>query len=105
MEVHPGRFDVDGEFGPLDGYTAGQTWEGWACPYFTPAVATQIATFWQQGILSATFDGATDTYTFRDPENDGGKCYRVEGEDHTYAGQTLHLYSIGHRYWCWVETA
>lgn len=61
------KFQIDD--GPIyEGYTNGNHWNGWACPYFTREVADQIAMLlptrdiWKKKSLSSrerTFKGNT----------------------------------------------
>jgi hypothetical protein len=110
MDVRASRFIVyDGEgeqdLGPYDGYTAGQTWNGWARPYFTREVADQLAALWNANPangMSGTYDPATDSYTFRDPRS-AMEPETFQGETHTDGGTPLHLYPIGNGSWVWDE--
>jgi hypothetical protein len=107
LSLRPGRFSVDGDFGPIAGYTAGRTWDGWACPYFTVEAVAQIMALWTAiGIRTshASYDSDADTYTFADDENDWeGVPYTITGEHHAIDGQVLTLYAVGNGCWCWDE--
>lgn len=86
----------------FDGFTAGDHWNGWACPFFPKAsVDTMIVWFdnnfggWPVG----RYDADKDTYYF-DPK-DG-----FDGEEE-YPGQDIpnvgHVYPIGAWGWCWMS--
>lgn len=104
MQIRRGLFSLDD--GPsYAGYTADQTWNGWACPLFTKEVADQIAVAWAHDPLSqmaGTYDATTDTYAFLDPENEDEPAL-YPGEDHVVDGQPLRLYPIGAGCWVWDE--
>ena len=109
MELRRGTFSLNGspdeETTPrYAGYTTGQTWHGWAMPYFTKEVADQICEPWNTAgqSMSATYDAATDTYTFCDPEG-GMEPDSYTGADYVADGQALHLYDIGAGCWVWDE--
>ncbi len=70
MEAQKSQFTLDG--GPAyDGYTKGDRWNGWACPYFTRGVIEEIASTWS--------DSEEDSIKFVD-----GKCViTVCGETET----------------------
>lgn len=110
MPLRRGMFSIDDgggdtALGPYAGYTRGQTWNGWACPYFTKEVADQLAALWNReptNGMGCTYDAASDTYTFLDTQNDM-EPDTYTGEDHEVNGQTLRLYPIGNGSWVWDE--
>ena len=87
------------------GYTTGETWNGWACPYFTFEEAKRIAE--NQEILNQIvsddekYEGkyieSEDKFSFYEPYND--EWYDFEAVD--INGKKL--YPIGTRYWTWSE--
>lgn len=94
-----------------DGYTFGQTWNGFACPYFEMKVAKEILTFVVAGNnyhdhvntkYKWNYKPETDKFTFVDPEDDGDH-YTIPGEDITYNGKVIHVYGIGNFAWVWTE--
>lgn len=82
--------------GPIyDGYTNGNHWNGWACPWFTREVADQISREVNDGYSSMVYNKANDCFIY--------KGYRNEGSD-IFKGKDIrgkHLYPIGTAYWMW----
>jgi hypothetical protein len=94
----------------------GQTWNGWAIPYFT----RENADIWLKhqvefieanrgdaAKMMAYYNAEKDLY-FASVDLDGdGECCNedvTKGEDFTdEAGNILHLYPIGVYNWCWIE--
>lgn len=54
------------------GYTAGQQWNGWACPYFTKEQAQRIVEAWHTCGFKVDYDPADDVFRFApfDPQAD-----------------------------------
>jgi hypothetical protein len=104
--LRPGRFTIDDD-AYYAGYTYDERWNGWSCPYFSAEVANAIMADWnarQAPAGTATYDPATDTYTFADAEDPADwEPYTVQGETHLIDGQPLTLYAIGSSYWTWGE--
>jgi hypothetical protein len=88
-----------------NGYTTGETWNGWACPYFKFEEAEKIAE--DQDLLNQISSGDArheakyvedeDQFSFYEPYNDEWydfKAVEINGEK---------LYPIGTRYWTWSE--
>jgi hypothetical protein len=105
--LRAGQFSIEDDFGPYGGYTYGRYWNGWACPYFPREVADAICAVWNRytasTLMACTYDASSDTYTFSDPENDGGESYTVTGEIHTVNGEAMRLYPVGNGYWIWDQ--
>ena len=103
--LHKSQFSLDDRDETFEGYTAGHTWNGWACPYFTAAVAQQLVDLWtkaESATLHASYDAISDTYSFLDEDGmDEPDTYRVE--PHEVEGQIAILYPIGNGCWCWDE--
>ena len=82
------------EDGPIyDGYTNGNHWNGWACPWFTKEVADQIATEVNADAPYCTmhYDKANDAFV-----------YKAKGDDECiYKANTQGLYPIGNGDWRW----
>jgi hypothetical protein len=85
----------------FDAWTEGESWNGWAVPYFEPATAQHLLNIYRQqnGEDSAWYDSAADEY-----------CFRVNGsiEVERYGSlilkagdQPWKLYPIGARCWIW----
>ena len=84
--------------GPIyEGYTNGDHWNGWACPWFIKEVADQIA-------KEVNADAPYCTMHY-DKENDAF-IYKGYGEEEVgiFKGKDIHgkhLYPIGTAYWMW----
>lgn len=111
MQVRPGKFEIEGS--PLfEGFTAGQTWNGWACPYFTLDNAKKVmAEFGGEEIPADQpfkkdadqwyYDSKKDAFRVNcDQYNDP---YEMPGEDVEHNGQTIRVYAIGNGCWVWDE--
>lgn len=84
------------------GYTHGETWNGWECPYFTLDVATTIADRYSEASgHPAGYDDEEDCVYFSDPDWPEPESFAgidvVDGE-----GQVRHLYPVGAGSWVWV---
>src|SRR5690606_14708667 len=96
--------------GLYDGLTRGETWNGWAVPYFEKEQALRIAEDYNRlakeggGDMAdarANHDGKTDSFVFYDPNNDDEVVYEavtigVEEEE-------VRVYPVGTREWTWEE--
>jgi hypothetical protein len=86
------------------GYTTGETWNGWACPYFDRAVGKQISEWFEaahagssEGEYAAAYHSEKDAFLFREPAYDEPLVVEsVKAEEKT-------LYPIGAYRWTWVE--
>lgn len=102
--LRPATFTIH-DMGRYPGYTYGETWDGWAQPYFTKAVAEQIVALWNAdpaSEMSGTYDAETDTYTLCDPLS-GMEPETFTGEAHLVDGRPMQLYPIGAGLWVWDE--
>ena len=100
-ELRPARFSID-SLGPedapsvYDGFTVGETWNGWATPYFTLDVAKRVAAdYAAQG--DAYLAEVGETVRLYEPDNGEWDEYgpvEVEGQL---------LYPVGSYYWTWEE--
>jgi hypothetical protein len=89
----------------FEGYTAGRTWNGWACPYFPREVGAQIVAHWTrtgEPTLQAHYDAATDAFVFADTAA-GGAPETFPSETHLVGGRPMTLYPIGNGSWIWDE--
>lgn len=97
-------FGLDGWEEQYGGYTAGQHWNGWACPYFEKAVAEKILT---EYVAAA----ADDVIWWYDPEHDAFYLNSSETDpdlndmwspNHIKVdGVELVVYAIGAQSWIW----
>jgi hypothetical protein len=91
------RFIID-TFGNeiFDGFTLGETWNGWACPYFTLEQAHRVVEAHRAQGGKAWYDETQDLFVFgfREDEVDAFPVEMVEGHK---------LYAIGAGCWIWEE--
>lgn len=81
----------------FEGFTCGEIWNGWACPYFTFEEATKIVDAQNaNGSYSAYYDEAKDTFvfSFSNEEKEEYSAENLGGEK---------LYGIGSGSWIWEE--
>lgn len=81
----------------FEGYTQGEEWNGWACPYFTFEQAEQVVKAHSEKGLKAWYDPDTDAFSFEieaSNEIDTFKAEEIEGQ---------RLYPIGASCWIWEE--
>ena len=100
----PGRFTIDGLPGTYDGFTRGETWNGFAVPYFPLAEARHIAADFAaqppnpDGQPIGEYDADRDVVRLRDPSSDDwDETSRVEIDGRS-------LYPVGAHLWTWEET-
>lgn len=96
-------FTIDGFDAIFEGYTQGQHWNGWACPYFTKEVAGKIM---QVNNKSHDFKAYQMHYdkeqdAFIRQEDEGDEPYVMKGIDI----DGMHLYPIGTMCWIWDDIA
>lgn len=97
-------FGLDNWEPTYGGFTAGQHWNGWACPYFEKAVAEKILTDYVAADENYTwwYTESNDTYYLRNNEN-------PELSDTWWAqhikvnGVELTVYPIGAQCWIWDQ--
>jgi len=86
------------------GYTKGDTWNGWACPYFEREVAEEVSRAYVEVNESGPEEGYEAEY---DPERDAFLFYEpaydepLEFEAIEVGDQKL--YPIGAYYWTWRQ--
>ena len=108
-ELRPGRFVIDGLDGVYDGFTRGETWNGFAVPYFPLAEARRVAADYAaqpaglDGQTSAEYDQNRDVIRLYDPCSDEWDEYGPVGIDAGTVHGLRGLYSVGARYWTWEE--
>ena len=79
------------------GFTDGQKWNGWECPYFPFEVALQIAKDMSSFSDELVYDISKDAFTYRtedypDCEHDIFSPVLIN---------SMKLYPIGAMSWCW----
>lgn len=103
MALQPAHFSMDtlGDEVLLEGFTAGGTWNGWDCPYFTFEQAQKVvdafnATPRLEGdSVDARYEAEKDTFCFffeSSGESDDFPAVEIEGRK---------FYPIGAGCWIW----
>jgi hypothetical protein len=97
IELRPIRVTLDHEVA-FDGFTYGELWNGFECPYFTKEVADQILEYFKTtGQPNCRYNAEADVYVF----------YHEDGceDEPDYFGITSKngMYAIGAWGWAWVE--
>lgn len=88
-------------------YQQGYTWNGWLVPAFTVDVMDQLMVVHDKAmkelsdfpVPSASYDAATDTYTFPGPYEEDDE--QVKGEWCETEDGLIKLYPLGAANWCW----
>lgn len=91
------RFAVDFLEGrEFEGYTRGENWNGFACPYFTFDQAKRIVDAWPETGGTASYVSGGDEFIFQmsDGARDSFGPVEIEG---------MKLYPIGNGSWIWDE--
>lgn len=86
----------------FDGYTQGETWNGWACPYFTFEQAQQLVRAYEENGLEARYNEVSDAFSFE--LDAGGDLKEVD----TFPAEEINgrkFYPIGAFCWIWEEAA
>ena len=86
------------------GYTDGDTWNGWACPYFSKDEAQKITEAfdglehpYDGSLHRATYDEETDAFAFYEPTSDTWETFKGVDRD------GKRVYPIGTYAWTWCE--
>lgn len=82
----------------FEGFTTGETWNGFACPLFSREQAERLAEAWRARGREARYDARSDAFTF---QMDGG-----DEEYDTFpavAADEEKLYPVGASCWIWDE--
>lgn len=79
----------------FEGYTQGEKWNGWACPYFTYEQAERVVQAHCEIGLKAWYDAASDAFSFEISASD---------EIDSFLGEDIEgkkLYPVGANCWIW----
>jgi hypothetical protein len=106
MNLQPARFSIDtlGEDVLFDGFTADETWNGWACPYFTFEQAQKVVNAFNvsqhfvNDRVSAHYDAERDAFCFlleTSGESDDFPAVSIDGQK---------FYPIGAGCWIWERS-
>lgn len=95
--MRPAKFTID-TFGEevFEGFTQGETWNGWARPYFTFEQARRVVEAHRARGGRASYDEAEDAFSFEigEEEIDAFPAESLEGQK---------LYPVGAGCWIWEE--
>jgi len=84
----------------FEGYTQGENWNGFACPYFTFEQVQELLNAWQAKGWDASYDAEKDRFTFEvntstaEQECDSFSAIEFRGTK---------LYPVGAFCWIWEE--
>jgi hypothetical protein len=80
----------------FEGYTRGEDWNGFACPYFSFDQAQKIVDAWIKSGSNASYDSANDIFSFlmHNGETDSFSAIDYNG---------MKIYPIGNGCWIWSE--
>lgn len=100
------HFSVDGIDDEFPGFTAGDFWNGWACPSFTRQTAERILIASEPNGYQWQYNVETNAFEIRHSEDPD------DYEPQTFSGMTITLdegnrvevYGIGAYSWTWMET-
>ena len=97
--MKPTVFVIDSLPGCLfAGFTQGDTWNGWACPFFTRDEAQKIVAAHKENGQNAYYDSKSDAFAF-EVASSGGDYDIFTGIE----AESVKLYPIGARCWIWEE--
>jgi hypothetical protein len=109
IEFHfrKGVFAIEDWYGPFEGWTADQHWNGWACPYFERDVALRMAAAWnevtfEKDVFKAHYDEEHDQFCFYSESGENWECFGSQVID--VEGRPIIVYAIGTCDWIWEET-
>jgi hypothetical protein len=99
-----GHFSIEEWFGPFEGWSQGQRWNGWECPYFEFDTALRMVDAWNNIALcdeeyQARYDEARDAFCFRDGGLEEWDCFGAKTIE--IEGKTVKVYPIGAFCWTW----
>ena len=100
------RFTIEDWFGPFEGWTAGQRWNGWECPSFEFDTAMRMVDAWNNAAFSeeayqARYDEERDAFCFRDGGLEDWDCFGAQTIE--IEGKTIKVYPIGAFCWIWSD--
>lgn len=103
-ELRKARFTWD-DVDSFEGYTFDQTWNGFACPYFTREEGDAVLYYCIASGDEGHYDQQEDTFMVTYPPEAGGETDSFPGIDVEVDGKPMHLYPIGAWHWCWSEVS
>lgn len=99
MDLTPGLFEISSVQGPYEGWTSGERWNGWACPYFSREVGLKIAADYTSSgpCFLAEYDAEEDCFRFYDPDHEEWEAFGAMEVG------TRQVYPIGTHFWTWIK--
>jgi hypothetical protein len=100
-----GHFIIEDWLGPFEGWTSGQRWNGWECPYFEFDTVLRMVDVWNNTSFGeeeyqARYDEELDEFYFRDGGLEEWNCFRAQLIE--VEGKEIKVYPIGAYGWCWT---
>lgn len=95
-------FTIEGD-GEFKGYTNGETWNGWATPYFTKEVAKKVIEHYARDVDVTYYDKAKDLFAVKFDEVTDEETEYFEGHTVSIEGEEVTLYPVGAYSWTWDE--
>jgi hypothetical protein len=101
-DFHTTQFCIDGLADTFEGYTSGEKWNGWECPYFAKSVAEQILELSRANGYSWVYQEKTDAFAVTHPDDPSDyspevfKAAQISTDD----GQVT-VYPVGAYSWSW----
>jgi hypothetical protein len=100
---HKCRFTIEDWFGPFEGWTSGQRWNGWECPYFEFDTAILMVDAWNNAPFDeeyqARYDEEQDAFCFCSDGLEEWDCFGAQTIE--IADKTIKVYPIGAFCWIW----
>jgi hypothetical protein len=101
-------FTIEDWFGPFEGWTADQYWNGWACPCFDWDVALQMVDTCNQvkfknDVFRAHYDEEHDQFCFYTESDGDWECFGAQTIE--VKGRQATVYAIGAYCWIWEDAS
>ena len=96
-------FTIDGIADAYIGYTKGDHWNGWACPYFEVNEAMLIMQQYNESDPDSVMLYSESSDTFMLYDRDNKELTEWKGGNHQTTDGIKHLYGIGAGYWIWDD--
>jgi len=99
-------FEIDGMY-MAKGYTLGDTWNGFECPFFTKEVAEEIlqetidTDLTQEYFVGFEYDEENDQFILKETDD---KLLFPARKFRDVEGNVIPLYAIGACMWCWSKS-
>lgn len=81
------------------GYTDGDEWNGWACPYFERAQAEQVLRASEANGFRWRYESERDAYVVDSDRSDTSEVF--VGTDIQVNGNSIRVYPVGAYSWIW----